>query len=207
MEKVAEHSTAMDTSQQRVGEIYARSLLAIGQKSGHVDSLLEQVQSLAEVVAKLPPFRALMESPRVSFEEKAKLIDKALGPQSTPDFTNFVKVLTRKNRFDCLPAVSAAAQKLHNEIRGRVGATLITAEPVDADMLRHTSTQLAKTLGKEVDLKSQLDPSILGGSIVRVGDTVYDGSAKNQLRRARSAAVQRAHQEIRDSMNRFATEN
>lgn len=202
-----EHPTVMDTGQQRVGEIYARSLLAIGQKTNQVDGLLEQVQTLADAVAKLSSFRALMESPRISFEEKSRLIDKAIGQKSTPNFTNFVKVLTRKNRFDCLPAVAAAAKKIHNEVRGRVGATLITAEPVSPDELQFASGRLAKTLGKAVELSSQVDPSIIGGAIVRVGDTVYDGSTKNQLRRARSAAVQRAHQEIRDSLGRFATEN
>jgi F-type H+-transporting ATPase subunit delta len=206
MENV-EHSNVLDTDQQRIGEIYARSLLAIGQQSGQVPELLGQLDSFTAALAKLPSFRALLESPRVSFDEKTRLIDRALGNKATPHFRNFVKVLARHDRVSCLPAVWTAAKNLDNEYRGRVGVILITAEPIDDDVRTYAVTSLTKTLGKEIELNSRVDPSILGGAIVRVGDTVYDGSAKNQLRRARSAAVQRAFQEIRDSFNRFATEN
>jgi F-type H+-transporting ATPase subunit delta len=199
-----EPPTVLDTDQQRIGEIYARSLLAIGQQTGQVDQLLEQLESFTAALAKLPSFRALLESPRIGFEQKAAIIDRALGARATPHFRNFIKVLARHDRMPCLAAVGIAAKKLDNEYRGRVGVTLITAEPIDDEIRQYATARLTQTLGKEIELSARTDPSIIGGAVVRVGDTVYDGSAKNQLRRARAAAVQRAYQEIRDSMNRFA---
>ena len=207
MEKVVEHATVLDTDQQRVGEIYARALLGLGRQSGGLDSLLEQLQSFEQAVVQLPAFRRLMESPRVGFEQKSKLIDRALGGRASAEFVNFVKVLTRKQRFECLQAVREAAQKLYNEYRGRVAATLTTAEAISDENRHYSADQLAKTLGKEIDLTFRVDPSIIAGVVVRVGDTVYDGSTKTQLQRARSFAVQRAYQEIRDSFSRFATES
>jgi F-type H+-transporting ATPase subunit delta len=206
MEKPVEHATVLDTAQQRVGEIYARALLAIGQSTGQIDGLMEQLCSFADAVQTLPSLRGAMVSPRVSFEQKSRLIDKALGNQAAPMFKNFIKVLARKGRFECLPAVRAAAVTLYNEYRGRIEAVMTTAEPISDENRRYAEEQLAKKLGKQVELQCRVDPSIIAGSIIRVGDTVYDGSAQTQLRRARHAAVQRAFQEIRDSFGRFAKE-
>jgi F-type H+-transporting ATPase subunit delta len=202
-----EQPTVLDTDQQRVGEIYARSLLTIGQQSGQVAQLLEQLESFTAALAKLSSFRALLESPRISFDEKSAIIDRALGSRATPHFRNFIKVLARHDRMECLPAVWVAAKRLDNEFRGRVGVTLITAEPIDDEIRQYATATLSQTLGREIELSTRTDPSIIGGAVVRIGDTVYDDSAKNQLRRARSAAVQRAHQEIRDSISRFAIES
>ena len=208
METAVEHETVLDTTQQRAGEIYARSLLALGQKSGRLDGLFEQLNSFVDdVVLKIPMIRKVLESPRIGFEQKEQLIDKVLAKGATTEFKNFIKVLTRKNRFDCLQAVQAAARKLFNDYSGRIAATLITAEPATDEIKKLACDRLAKQLGKEIDLKTQVDPSIIGGTVIRVGDTVYDGSVKNQLRRARSSAVQKAYQQIRDTFGKFVTEN
>lgn len=207
MEKVVKHKTVLDSDQMRLGEIYARALLAVGQKTGSLEPLLDQIRSFAEAVGQLPKFRWAMESPRLSAVDKSRLIDQALGGKATPEFKNFVKLLARKQRFDCLSAVSAAAAKLYNEYRGRVSATLTTAEPISEDNRNYTAERLSRQLGKEVELVCRVDPSIIAGSVVRVGDTVYDGSTRTQLQRARGAALQRAFQEIRDSFSRFAKES
>jgi F-type H+-transporting ATPase subunit delta len=207
MDNKVEHPTVLDTDQQRVGEIYARSLLAIGQRGDRVDELLGQLRAFNSAVAKLPAFRLLLESPRISFDEKSSLLDKVLGQRASPEFINFVKVLTRKGRFECLPAVQVSANRLCNEYRGRVAATLVTAEPISDESRQYAVEQLTKSFGREIDLTCRTDPSIIAGAVVRVGDTVYDGSAQMQLRRARTTAIQRAHQEIRDSFSRFAKDN
>jgi F-type H+-transporting ATPase subunit delta len=204
MEKTVEHATVLDSVHQRAGEIYARALLGLGQKTDRVEPLLEQLDSFVDdVLGKIPQLRMAMESPRISLEQKERWLDRALGSAASPEFRNFLKVVARKHRFQSLPAIRTAAHKLYNEYSGRVAATLVTAEPISDDLRGEAARGLARKLGKEVQLQTRVDPQIIGGIVIRIGDTVYDGSLNNQLRRVRASAVQRAYERIRESMETF----
>ena len=82
---------------------------------------------------------------------------------------------------------------------------MTSASPLDDEAVERITTQLSKTLGKDVSLQVLVDPEILGGIVVRVGDTVYDGSVVNQLAQVRSRAVKRASDAIREKLDRFTT--
>lgn len=120
---------------------------------------------------------------------------------------NFLKVIVQKDRFDCLPAVAVAAQQMHDQMSGKIQATLITAEKVDKKNRAEIAEQLSKKLGKEVELNAEVDPSIIGGVVVRVGDTVYDSSVAGQLEQVRAKAMKKASDVIREQLNRFTNEN
>ncbi len=206
MENEVEHATVLDSVHQRAGEIYARALLGLGQKQNAVEPLLQQLDSfLDDVLRKLPKLRMILESPRISLDRKEQLLDRIVG-SAAPEFRNFLKVLARKGRFAALPAIRAAAHKLDNEYSGRVAATLVTAEPISDDIRAEAARGLARKLGKEVQLQTRVDPNILGGIVIRVGDTVYDASLNNQLRRVRSAAIQRVYDRIRESIDQFTSQ-
>ena len=165
---------------------------------GELDSLVN------DVLPKIPKLRQTLESPRVAFEGKAKLLDKALGGKASKEFLNFIKVLCRKNRFDCLTSVHQAAQEIHNEMTGKVDATLVTAQEVGDDVKQRVSSQLKQMLGREINLSVEIDESIIGGLVIRVGDTVFDGSLANQLGQVRRSAIDKANQEIKSAIDRFA---
>jgi F-type H+-transporting ATPase subunit delta len=76
---------------------------------------------------------------------------------------------------------------------------------MDSEVVGRITDQLSKTLGKDVSLQVLVDPEILGGIVVRVGDTVYDGSVVNQLSQVRARAVKRASDAIREKLDRFTT--
>ena len=92
---------------------------------------------------------------------------------------------------------------MHDEMAGRVEATVTTAETIDDDVKNKISEQLAKALGKKVHMTALVDPNIIGGMVVRVGDTVYDGSVVSQLSQVRSQALKRATDAIRSSIDKF----
>ncbi len=197
--------SVFDTDRQYLGGVYARALLGMGEKSGQVDSLVEELGSFASVLAQIPKLRKALESPRIGFVEKNNLIEKALKGKASVPFVNFVKVVTSKGRADCFPAIRRAADLICDERAGRVQATMTTAQPVDEAMKRKVAERLSQVLGKKVSITAEVDADVLGGLVVRVGDTVYDGSLKNQLSQVRAAAIGRANQEIRKSLDRFAT--
>ncbi len=207
MENASELPTVFDTDKQYLGTVYAKALIGVGQSTGKTETLLEELGSLVNtVLPKLDTLRATLESPRVPFEAKTRLIDKALKGKATDEFVNFLKVLCRKNRFDCIGAIDRAATRLHNEASGKLEATLVTASQVDDSVKSRVKDQLEKLFNKKIELATQIDQSIIGGLVVRVGDTVFDGSLANQLKQVRRAAVERANLEIKKSIDRFAIE-
>ncbi len=199
------HKTVFDTEQQQIGVIYAKALLSFGKDAGILDTLVEQLSDVANVVSEVPGLQALLESPRIAFEEKSKLLDKAFGGRVEQSLINFLKIVGSKNRFECLAAISVSAKKLQDEMAGRVQAILTSAAEVDDRVKKAIAQKLSSVLGKTVTLNSVIDPSIIGGMVIRIGDTIYDGSVVNQLAQVRVKAIKNASDAIREKLDRFAT--
>ena len=197
--------TVFDTDQQQVGDIYAKGLLGFAQKAGNVDQLVDELGGVVGAINELPKFKEALESPRIDGDQKASMIDKAFGGKVSKDLVNFLKILGNKGRFDCLNALLGSVRKMHDEMSGRVKAFVTTAEAIDDDVKNRIAEGLSKSLGKQVDLTANVDPGIIGGMVVRVGDTVYDGSVTSQLTQVRSQAIKRATDAIRSSIDTFTS--
>jgi F-type H+-transporting ATPase subunit delta len=197
--------TVFDSDQQQLGKVYAKALLAFGAESGNLDQLVDELDGIVEAVHKVPGLQAALESPRIGWEAKSDLLDKAFGGRVDRAAINFLKVVGSKGRFDCLGSIASSARAMQDEMAGRVQAVLTSASEIDDSVKSRIAEQLSKVLGKAVAIQSAIDPAILGGMVVRIGDTVYDGSVVNQLAQVRTRAVKRASDEIRQKLERFAT--
>ena len=133
------------------------------------------------------------------------MLDKAFKKQCSKGTLNFLKLVAKRGRFDCLNSILRSTLKSHDEMAGRVKATLTTASEVSKDVRKSVAKKLSKVLGKEVTLDCVVDPEIIGGMVVRVGDTVYDGSVVNQLQQVRTRAVQNAVDALREKLDKFVT--
>ena len=193
-----------DTDQQYLGVVYAKALLGLAHQSGNVDQVVDELDSFVGVLNKLPRLRKALESPRIGFVEKEKIIDKAFMGKASTEFLNFAKVVCRNGRASCFMAIRDSARAMHDEVAGRVQATMTTAVPVDETLRNKVTDRLSDILGKQVVMSANVDPDIVGGLVVRVGDTVYDGSVANQLTQVRASAIGHANQQIRQALDRFA---
>jgi len=206
MEKNPQQPTVFDTDQQQLGEIYAKALLGLSGQPDKVDSYVDQIKNVAQVVGELPKLRAILESPQIGFDQKSSLIEKAFSG-ADQKVVDFLKVLTRNGRFNCLSAAAASAEELRNEAAGRVQGELTTATEVDDSVVSRIADRLSKVVGKEVKLTNKVVAEVIGGMVIRIGDTVYDGSVVNQLAQVRAKAVQNASDAIREKLDRFASSN
>jgi F-type H+-transporting ATPase subunit delta len=198
------HTTVLDTGLQHLGMVYARALLGAAEKAGQTDAVLDELQSLVrDVLDRLPHFEAALASPRVPFEAKEQLLDRAFRGRMNPVLLNFAKILALRGRFDTIRPVQSAARRLLNELRNLVEVRVVSAEPLDRTTRDMIASRLAGLLGRNVDVHPQVDPELVGGMVIRIGDTVYDGSIANQLRR-RSDLVARATQTMRTNPERLA---
>ena len=207
MAEASQNSNAFDSGRQRLGEVYAKALIGAAEKAGKTSQVLEELDSVVnDVLANLPKLAAALESPRVPIEHKLTLLDRAFGGKMSKELLNFLKVAAKHGRLDCLKAVNRAAKDLHNEMRGRVEVHVRTAEPAGPELLAKIAAQLKLALQRDVDLRAGVDPSLIGGLLVRVGDTVYDGSVANRLKRLRAETLDKTSQQIRQALDRFAVE-
>jgi F-type H+-transporting ATPase subunit delta len=199
------NSTSFDSGRSQVGAVYAKALLAAATAAGKADDVVTELESfVSDVLSKLPSFAAALASLRVSGEQKVKLLTSSLQGRMSPLLLNALKVMAEHGRLDSLRETAQAARKLLNESKGRIEVTLRTAAPIAPAVQQQVAARLKTMLGKDVDLKTEVQPDILGGLIVRVGDTLYDGSVANRLANMRTEAVNDTLAALRAAPERFA---
>ena len=195
---------AYDTERQYIGTVYAKGLLGAAEKANQVTQVVDE-SIVVDVLPQLPKLMLLLESPRVPMEVKEKVLNQSFSAGSSVLLT-FLKVVCRHGRFDCLRVISRTATALLQEQTGVVEVRVTTAELVPESMHEELKTKLGQILEKQVVIRTETDADILGGLVVRVGDTVFDGSVANQLSQIRRTAVDQAMQQIRQSLDRFAVD-
>ena len=197
---------AYDTERQYIGTVYAKGLLGAAEKANQVTQVVDELESIVvDVLPQLPKLKLLLESPRVPMEVKEKVLNQSFSAGSSVLLT-FLKVVCRHGRFDCLRVISRTATALLQEQTGVVEVRVTTAELVPESMHEELKTTLGQILEKQVVIGTETDADILGGRVVRVGDTGFDGSVANQLSQIRRTAVDQAMQQIRQSLDRFAVD-
>ena len=126
---------------------------------------------------------ALLDNSEVSFEEKERVLSERLG-EINPTVLKLVSMLVAKGRLDIIEYISDEYQQLLDGYRGVEGvgvAEVITAIPLDDEERLKIGKRITEIIGKPVVLKPKVDPSIIGGIIIRVGDRLIDGSIRSKL--------------------------
>lgn len=199
------HRERIDTGRQQVGTLYARSLLGAAEAAGQTDAVLAELDSFVEdVLDKLPSFETVLGTALVSPEEKTALLDKALSGKASPLLLNFLKVTANHGRLDCLRAIRRAAHEVYDKLRGRIPVIVRTATPLDAASEKQITERLRGMLRGEPQLVREVDPELIGGLVIRVGDTVYDGSVARRLEQLRQQMIDRSVHEIQSRRDRFS---
>ncbi|MEZ6093841.1 MAG: ATP synthase F1 subunit delta [Pirellulaceae bacterium] len=204
MSEAAEIPTVLDSTSQKIGEAYARALLA--QPGANSDQLVESLGEFGSVLKQLPKLQGMLESPKVDISSKESVLDKCLNGKVEKVVLNFVKLLARKGRFDCYSAIYSAAVAIQDEVAGRVRAVVTSAAELSDDSRQKLEQKLSDMLGKQVLVSVKIDPSIIGGVVVRVGDTVYDSSVANRLNQVKAKAIKGVTAAIRESFARFSVD-
>jgi len=194
-----------DVGRQQLAAVYAHALVGAAEKAGQLEPVLAELSAVVtEVLDAHPQFDAMLASPRVDEEDKAAAIDRVFGGRVSDTLIHFLKVLARRGRLDCLRQVERAARSILNERLNRVEVLVTTAEPINDQQRQRITERLGQLLGRQVQLGVETDSSLIGGMVVRVGDTLYDGSLANQLERLRAETIRKTIEEIRTSVDRFA---
>lgn len=197
---------SFDSDREQVGNLYARALLGAAMEAGKADEVVAELEAfVSDVLSKLPKLEAILGSLRLRLppERRVDMIQEATGGRMSQILVNTLKVMAKNGRGSCIRETARAARKLLNESKGQVEVTLVTAAPVPPSQTQQVTNRLKGMLGKDVVLKTEIRPEMLGGIMVRVGDTLYDGSVANRLEKMRTDAFKDTLQAMRSAPQRF----
>ena len=163
---------------------YAKALVQLAAEEGAVEKFQAGLTSFEAVLAGNPDLRAILVSPAYRVEVKREIVRDLLARLALPATpANFLQLLIDRNRLDYLPQIIASYGALADELSGVVRPTLTSATPLDAGQVEEVKGALARFTGKKVVLSVEVDPSLIGGVVTKIGDKVFDGSVKTQLTR------------------------
>jgi F-type H+-transporting ATPase subunit delta len=173
--------TTTATKGGTVARNYAEALLSLAQKAGDPagwGALLNQVAGAIEGDTTLQRYLA---SPKVPGARKAAMLTRALTDRVPAHFVRFVQALVRNRRQGLIPAIAAEYEDLLDVVEGRIHARVTVARETDEADARMIADRLSAVMGKTVVPTLTVNPAILGGVVVRIGDTVMDGSVRRKL--------------------------
>lgn len=203
--------TPKDNIAERIGMLsverqYAEAVYGAAQSAQVVESLLEELESVVKnVLDANPKFEAVFHSLRVSVEEKEEMIDRVFGSQTSKLLIHTLKIIARHQRLSLLRGIVQQYRQLYEEDQGLRRVEVRTA----AELTSAQEQQLTEHLKQKFKIKpvliKKVDPNLLGGLVIRMGDSVYDGSVATQLHALRQELIHRSTHEIQSRRDRFSS--
>jgi len=169
-----------------VARKYAEALFDLGVRSGDAEGYGDALRIVADQLDAEPQFRLFLDTPRVDDANKKDLVRRVFGDVLPKHVLNFVLVTIDKRRQRLLRGIAAQYAMLLDAHLGREHVEVTVARVMDSDGRKMIAERLSKVLGKEAIPHLRVDPAILGGLVVRTGDTIYDGSVRRRLENMRT---------------------
>jgi F-type H+-transporting ATPase subunit delta len=178
-----------DTHVSGVAGRYASALFSLAQEGRQTEAVSDALGKLDEMIAGSADLRLLVKSPVFSEAEQTKAMDAILASVGIDGLAaNFVRLVARKRRLFWLREMIADYSKLYENSRGVTRAEVVSATPLSAENIAALKEQLkASSGGREIVLDTKVDPSIVGGLIVRLGSRMVDASLRTKLNAIRLA--------------------
>ena len=178
--------TNPDVSADQIGQVYAQSYIgALDNNPELVGQAVEEFDSfLTAYFDANPKFEEILSSRLISTEDKIDIINRTVTGGS-PMFLNFLKVVAKHERMDCLRAMYRQMYLQYEKMIQRLPITITTAVEISDHEAEKIGQSLISQIGGNPIIQRKVDPSLIGGVVVRVGDTVYDGSVATQLKKLR----------------------
>lgn len=176
-----------------VARRYAQALAEQAAATGALDTVDGDLDALAQTLDGSRELRAMLASPVVSRGKKTAVLQALFGGTLSTLTNAFLDLLVRNEREAVIPGVAVAYQTLRDEARGIVTADVRTAKPLDPAEADRLKAALEARSGKTVRMTLSVQPELVGGLVVRLGDTVYDRSVRHQLSELKDQLVASAH--------------
>ncbi|BDG49109.1 MULTISPECIES: F0F1 ATP synthase subunit delta [Parageobacillus] len=170
-------------NKETIAKRYALALFQIAVEKQLLERLEEEIRAVWQALAENDEFLSLLTYPKLSLEKKKALIKETFAAVSAP-LRNTLLLLLERHRIDIVPELAQQFIDLVNEARGVAEATAYSARPLTEEEKRALSDVFAKKMGKAtLRIENIVDPSLIGGVKLRIGNRIYDGSISGKLER------------------------
>lgn len=170
---------------------YASALFELARAEGVLDRVEDELFTVAQAVERSGDLRSTLTDPELPIDRKQAIVEDLLGGRASRLAVGLVQFIVSQGRADDLAEIVRAMLDQAASSRDRALAEVRSAIPLDDQTVSRLQTALSKATGKQVEVKVVVDPSVVGGIVARVGDTVIDGSIARRIQSARQAVITR----------------
>ncbi len=164
---------------------YAEAASQIADRDGTLEGWLKDLETAAAALGEDDAARFLA-NPAIPFDDRAEVVNQILGKRVSEKARNLVLLLVRRGRSELLPRVASEYRRLYDRREGIVEATVTSATSLEEDELAAIRSRIGELTSGKVEMTTRVDPSILGGVIIQLGDQLIDGSVRGRLERLRN---------------------
>jgi F-type H+-transporting ATPase subunit delta len=165
----------------RVARRYARALFSLAGENLILERAYEDMKQVSKVYSLQKELRILMKSPMVREGKKQKILQRLFESVVHPLIMHYMLIITRKRRASLLEGIALEFQKVYKEYLGIEQVQVITAKPLDEEMRKKVLEVAAKLTPLKIEFSEKIDPSIIGGFILNLGNSQYDASVRGKL--------------------------
>jgi F-type H+-transporting ATPase subunit delta len=173
---------------EEIATVYARSLFEVAKEAGSLDEVRDQIDQVADAIADEHELQVFFFSPYFSSDEKKEGLRKMLS-DADPIVVNFLDLLIDNHRMPALFRVRHTLDALWEKENDLLPVQVTSAVELDEETVRHIGDRIGEQTGRKVQLSSSVEPDLLGGIVVRVGNSVIDASVRNRLEHLRRAVA------------------
>jgi ATP synthase, F1 delta subunit len=173
---------------EHIARVYAEALFGVAKEKGKLDAIREQLGQFADVLAENREMQLFFFSPYFSSAEKGDGLEKAITG-AEPELVNFLELLIEKHRMPVIFRMRRQFDSLWDKENKRLGVTVTSAVELDPEVAERIGSEIEQQTGNTVELESRVDPDILGGLVVQVGNMVLDTSIRNRLEKLRKSVA------------------
>jgi len=170
-----------------ISKRYARAFFEIAAKEKKLEQYYSELKKFSALIAENKSLKEFLSNPIFDQENKKAVVEKLISKLGFYAMTaNFLKLLVDKRRVDSLPDIEVCYRQLMDDALKKVRVSVKSAFPLSDKMREQINANMEKITGRKAEMTVETDPGLLGGIIISVGDTLYDGSVKNQLNNMRN---------------------
>jgi len=169
---------------EEIGRVYARSLFDVAKDQDKLDEIKEELGAFSDALSDSRDLSLFLFSPYFSTEEKKEGLEKVVE-DGDETFTNFLGLLLENHRMPAVHRIRSQYDAMWSEEHKLLPVDVTTAIELDDDVVKRIGDRVGEQTGRKIELNAHIDPDILGGIVLRVGNSVLDASIRNRLNQLR----------------------
>ncbi len=174
---------------EEIAQVYARALFEVAVQRDALDEIRSELDAFADAMNENRQLTAFFFSPYFSVEEKKQALERVVT-DADPAFANFLQALIERHRMPAIFRIRADFVSLWDEERKLLPVQITSAVELDKDTVENLGKRIGEQVDRTIELSSEVDPDILGGVVLRVGNVILDASIKNRLEQLRKQVAQ-----------------